>query len=131
MYLFRVGTPQLKIPHFFSARTKFMIETLVNLKNSSKSRSVPGAEAGAEATRRMKKYLGGLGKKRTGERIFTPCECIHRRPVLTTSLNVLPCTVLVHEPLRISLADLRSADTRGKWWLVGAAWGGDPLAERA
>jgi nucleolar MIF4G domain-containing protein 1 len=40
-------------------------------------------------------------------------------------------SVLVHEPLRISLADIRSADTRGKWWLVGAAWGGDPLAERA
>jgi nucleolar MIF4G domain-containing protein 1 len=39
--------------------------------------------------------------------------------------------VLAHEPLRVSLADLHSADTRGKWWLVGAAWGGDPLAERA
>ncbi|KAI0827065.1 hypothetical protein BC628DRAFT_1434856 [Trametes gibbosa] len=25
--------------------------------------------------------------------------------------------------------DLRSADTKGKWWLVGAAWGGDPLVE--
>lgn len=30
----------------------------------------------------------------------------------------------------MSLKDLRSADTRGKWWLVGAAWGGDPLVER-
>lgn len=30
----------------------------------------------------------------------------------------------------MSLQDLRSADTRGKWWLVGAAWGGDPLVER-
>jgi nucleolar MIF4G domain-containing protein 1 len=27
--------------------------------------------------------------------------------------------------------DLRSAESRGKWWLVGAAWGGDPLAEHA
>ena len=35
-----------------------------------------------------------------------------------------------HEPLRVSLDDLRSADTKGKWWLVGAAWGGDPLVER-
>ncbi len=34
-----------------------------------------------------------------------------------------------HEPLRISLEDLRSADSKGKWWLVGAAWGGDPLVE--
>lgn len=26
------------------------------------------------------------------------------------------------EPLRIGLDDLRQADTRGKWWLVGGAW---------
>jgi nucleolar MIF4G domain-containing protein 1 len=35
-----------------------------------------------------------------------------------------------HDPLRVSLDDLRSAETRGKWWLVGAAWSGDPLVER-
>lgn len=35
-----------------------------------------------------------------------------------------------HEPLRVSLEDLRSADSKGKWWLVGAAWGGDPLVDR-
>ena len=29
----------------------------------------------------------------------------------------------------MSLEDLRSAENRGKWWLVGAAWSGDPLAE--
>jgi nucleolar MIF4G domain-containing protein 1 len=27
----------------------------------------------------------------------------------------------------VSLDDLHSAETKGKWWLVGAAWGGDPL----
>ncbi len=37
--------------------------------------------------------------------------------------------VLAHEPLRVSLEDLQSADTKGKWWLVGAAWGGDPLVD--
>ncbi len=37
---------------------------------------------------------------------------------------------MAHEPLRVSLEDLRSADTKGKWWLVGAAWGGDPLVDR-
>lgn len=36
---------------------------------------------------------------------------------------------MAHEPLRVSLADLHNADTKGKWWLVGAAWGGDPLVE--
>jgi nucleolar MIF4G domain-containing protein 1 len=30
----------------------------------------------------------------------------------------------------MSLGDLRSADTKGKWWIVGAAWGGDPLVDR-
>lgn len=38
--------------------------------------------------------------------------------------------VLGHEPLRVSLEDLRAADTKGKWWLVGSAWSGDPLVDR-
>ncbi len=37
---------------------------------------------------------------------------------------------MAHEPLRVSLNDLHSAETKGKWWLVGAAWGGDPLVDR-
>lgn len=35
-----------------------------------------------------------------------------------------------HEPLRVTLDDLHSAESKGKWWLVGAAWGGDPLVDR-
>lgn len=31
----------------------------------------------------------------------------------------------------MSLEDLRSSEKRGKWWLVGAAWAGDPLTEQA
>jgi len=27
------------------------------------------------------------------------------------------------------LADLRSAESKGKWWLVGAGWRGDPLSD--
>lgn len=34
-----------------------------------------------------------------------------------------------NEPLRVSLEDLHSSAKRGKWWLVGAAWGGDPLVD--
>lgn len=34
-----------------------------------------------------------------------------------------------HEPLRVTLEDLQSSETRGKWWLVGAAWSGDPLVD--
>jgi hypothetical protein len=38
--------------------------------------------------------------------------------------------VLAYEPLRVSLDDLLSADTKGKWWLVGAGWSGNPLLDR-
>lgn len=38
--------------------------------------------------------------------------------------------VQAHEALRVSLSDLRAAETKGKWWLVGAAWGGDPLVDQ-
>ncbi|KAI0359869.1 MIF4G-domain-containing protein [Trametes cingulata] len=85
-----------------SSRTRFMVETLSNLKNN-KIKKAAGQTAGNEAVERMKKFLSGLSKKRH---------------------------VMSHEPLRVSLEDLRSADTKGKWWLVGAAWGGDPLVDR-
>ena len=38
--------------------------------------------------------------------------------------------MLAHEPLRVTLEDLHSAESKGKWWLVGAAWSGDPLVDR-
>ena len=37
--------------------------------------------------------------------------------------------VLAHDVLRVSLDDLGSAESKGKWWLVGAGWGGNPLVE--
>ena len=77
-----------------------MIETLVNLKGG-KSKSTQNTDA--DAAMRMKKFLTGLARKRR---------------VATT------------EPLRISLKDLLDADSKGKWWLVGAGWSGNPLLER-
>ncbi|KAI0342843.1 hypothetical protein BDW22DRAFT_1357370 [Trametopsis cervina] len=94
-----------KIPidsHGMSSRAKFMVETLTNLKNNKIKKNAAGAQ-GPDAVERMKKFLSGLSKKRH---------------------------VMGHEPLRVSLADLHSAETKGKWWLVGAAWGGDPLVDR-
>ncbi|RDB25941.1 Suppressor of glycerol defect protein 1 [Hypsizygus marmoreus] len=85
-----------------SSRTRFMIETLTNLKNNKLKRNATQNQ-GAEAVERMKKFLSGLSKKRH---------------------------VLAHDPLRVSLGDLHSAGTKGKWWLVGAAWSGDPLVDR-
>lgn len=33
------------------------------------------------------------------------------------------------DALRLSLEDIRSSSSKGKWWIVGAAWGGDPLVD--
>ncbi|WVW82576.1 hypothetical protein I302_104587 [Kwoniella bestiolae CBS 10118] len=85
-----------------TARARFMVETLTNVKNG-KIKSNQNSEGGNEAAMRMKKFLSGLGKKRR---------------------------LLAHEPLRVSLSDLLSADKKGKWWLVGAGWSGNPLVER-
>ncbi|THV07360.1 hypothetical protein K435DRAFT_833689 [Dendrothele bispora CBS 962.96] len=85
-----------------SSRTRFMVETLNNLKNN-KVKRLGTQNQGGDAVERMKKFLSNLGKKRH---------------------------VMAHEPLRVTLDDLHSAESKGKWWLVGAAWGGDPLVER-
>ena len=54
----------------FSSRTKFMLETLTNLKNN-RVKAAPGGEAAAEATTRMKKFLSGLDKKKHGSSPFS------------------------------------------------------------
>ncbi|KAG7451246.1 uncharacterized protein BT62DRAFT_926904 [Guyanagaster necrorhizus] len=84
-----------------SSRTLFMVETLTNLKNN-KVKKLATQNQGGEAVERMKKFLSALSKKRH---------------------------VATNEPLRVSLADLHFAESKGKWWLVGAAWGGDPLVD--
>ncbi|KAH8994909.1 armadillo-type protein [Lactarius akahatsu] len=93
----------LVLTSFYSSRTRFMLETLINLKNNKTKRAAT-QHAGGDVTERLKKFLTGLSKTRH---------------------------LVAHEPLRVSLADLHSADTRGKWWLVGAAWSGDPLTKVA
>jgi len=101
-----------------------MIETLSNLKNNKVKKAIGGGASGIgaqEAVERLKRFLSGMNKKRHGERSFD-----------STSKSREPygfCAVKPHEPLRVTLEDLRSAENRGKWWLVGAAWNGDPLSE--
>ncbi|KAG2146159.1 uncharacterized protein EDB93DRAFT_1086687 [Suillus bovinus] len=87
-----------------SSRTRFMIETLNNLKNNKIKKTAATQHQGGDAVERMKKFLSGLGKKKH---------------------------VLAHEPLRVTLEDLHSAESKGKWWLIGAAWAGDPLADQS
>lgn len=102
-----------------SSRTEFMIETLTNLKHN-KVKRIANQAGHTETVERMKRFLSGLNKKYHGTSIFDLFTCKPETPL-----------VLAHEPLRVALEDLHSADKRGKWWIVGAAWAGDPLVEHA
>ncbi|PUU76417.1 hypothetical protein B9Z19DRAFT_256614 [Tuber borchii] len=80
-----------------SIRTKFMIETLTNLKNNRLKSAAANSVVVAEATVRMKRLLGALNNRQ----------------------------IRTSEPLRVSLTDIRNTDAKGKWWLVGASWIGN------
>ena len=80
-----------------SVRTKFMIETLNNLKNNRMKTGIAASTITSEHTIRMKKTLGSLNQR----------------------------NIRASEPLRIGLKDLQDTDRRGKWWLVGASYKGD------
>lgn len=79
-----------------SVRTKFMIETINDLKNNKVKTGVSASTVIQNHTTRMKKLLGSLNSRK------------------------LKAT----EPLRIGLKDIEDSDKRGKWWLVGASWVG-------
>jgi len=77
-----------------SVRTKFMVETINNLKNNRMKTGAVASAVTSEHTVRMKKLLGSLNTR----------------------------SIKSSEPLRVGLDDIRHADKRGKWWLVGASW---------
>lgn len=79
-----------------SVRTKFMIETINDLKNNKVKTGANASAVIQDHTTRMKKILGSLNTRK------------------------LKAT----EPLRIGLKDIEDSDKRGKWWLVGASWAG-------
>jgi nucleolar MIF4G domain-containing protein 1 len=84
-----------------SVRTKFMIETINDLKNNKVKTGAAASAVISEHTIRMKKTLGTLN---------------------TRSLKS-------SEPLRIGLDDIKQSDSKGKWWLVGASWTGNEAAK--
>ncbi|PBP23115.1 glycerol defect protein 1 suppressor [Diplocarpon rosae] len=77
-----------------SVRTKFMIETINDLKNNKMKTGGAVSAITSEHTIRMKKILGSLNTR----------------------------SIKGSEPLRIGLKDIRESDKKGKWWLVGASW---------
>lgn len=76
-----------------SVRTKFMIETINNLKNNRVKTGLAASSIAAEQISRMKKTLGTLNPRAKAT-----------------------------EPLRITLADINDTSKKGKWWLVGASF---------
>ena len=84
-----------------SVRTRFMIETINNLKNNRMKTGVAASTITSEHTTRMKKTLGSLNQR----------------------------NIRASEPLRIGLKDLRQTDKRGKWWLVGASYKDDDAGD--
>ncbi|KAK3058357.1 suppressor of glycerol defect [Extremus antarcticus] len=78
-----------------SVRTKFMIETIQNLKNNRLKTGVAGSTLTAEHLAAMKRVM--------------------------TTLNTTRA-IKATEPLRVSLADIRDSEKKGKWWLVGASY---------
>jgi nucleolar MIF4G domain-containing protein 1 len=75
-------------------RTRFMIETINDLKNNKMKTGVASSVISREHTTRMKKQLGKLNER----------------------------NLKATEPLRVGLKDIRNTEKRGKWWLVGASW---------
>lgn len=80
-----------------NVRTRFMIETIDNLRNNRNKSSQGLAALNTEHVIRMKKTLASLQA--------------------TSGI-----TVRSTEPLRIGLIDIRDSDLKGKWWLVGASF---------
>lgn len=79
-----------------SVRTKFMIETITDLKNNKMRAATNNAGVASEHITQMRKALGSLNNR----------------------------NIKGSEPLRISREDIKNSDKKGKWWLVGASWKG-------
>ena len=77
-----------------SVRTKFMVETMNNLKDNRMKTGIAASTIASDHTIRMKKTLGTLNTQ----------------------------NIKASEPLQIGLKDLRNSEKRGKWWLVGASY---------
>lgn len=80
-----------------SVRTKFMIETINDLKNNRMKTGVAATTITSEHLVKMRKILGALNSRST-----------------RTS-----------EPLRVGIRDLRERNKKGTWWVVGASYKGD------
>lgn len=82
-----------------SVRTKFMIDTITDLKNNRLKTGIAASSLASEHITKMRKILGSLNSR----------------------------NIRATEPIRISRTDIHDSSKKGKWWLVGASWKDDPL----
>ncbi|CEH15949.1 Protein involved in high osmolarity signaling pathway [Ceraceosorus bombacis] len=81
-----------------TTRIRFMLEALSDLKNNrTKAAAALESSPAGQSLNRLRKFISSLAKTRT---------------------------LRSRDALRIGLQDLKDAESRGKWWLVGAAWAG-------
>lgn len=80
--------------HVLSVRTKFMMESLLDLKNNKVKAQRKGMAQGETEEAKLVKTVELLGQK------------------------------TAFEPLGVTLEDIRNVGNKGKWWLVGSAWAG-------
>ena len=78
-----------------SSRADYMVQTIIDLRNNKRRKQ---DETILERTARIRKLLGHI--KSSQDKRAT-------------------------EPLRISLDDILSIETKGRWWKVGASWAGN------
>jgi len=84
-----------KITTPMTPRCKYMIESISDLKNNKRKRSGADGTSTELLFAKLKKFISNLG--RSGMR---------------------------SEPLGVGLQDIRDVPTKGRWWVVGAAWAG-------
>jgi len=83
-----------------------------------------GAKAQAEKGSRMEFLLASIAELRTSKK--KAGETATALEPLTKAIgSVLKVTKAERgDPIRVRLQDLLAAESRGRWWLVGAAWAG-------
>ena len=102
-----------------SSRERFLSESLANLKNN---RVQQRTGVIADSVGQIRKALQSLSKQRQ-----SASRLPKSKRLLIPRLSSGP----VPEPLRLSLDDIRSSISKGKWWLLTAGWTGDPLTDSA
>jgi len=99
-----------------SARVKFMLETISNVKNNRKITNAADQALELKVAPLHKLVRGYFRRTFNTRAIFF----FKKKFYFINAYKKESQT----DGLRVSLSDLQSVKERGRWWLVGAAWAG-------